>query len=114
MSEIKKKKGLKEKTKEFFSKHKQDFIDAGHVLLGGAAVIAGYALSEAIQKRNDYKNGTDFERYVMDNGGTARDARITKAAEIKYARDTEKTLGIPLGEKWSEYEKEHPEEFIKW
>ena len=50
----------------------------------------------------------------MDNGGTARDARITKAAEIKYARDTEKTLGIPLGEKWSEYEKEHPEEFIKW
>ena len=115
MNKIQEKKNLKEKLKGFWDKNKSDVSNAARAFVAGiACTVLATVVAEKIGEHNDYKNGTDFTRYMMDRGYTARDAKLRKQWELAYRNDTEKTLGIPLTEKWDEYQDEHPEEFIKW
>ena len=108
------KKSLKEKTKDFLSKNKDSLRFIGGYLAGVAVSALSIVIATKINEHAEYKHGSDFTRYMMDMGYTANESKIWEKSTINYISATEKTLGIPLSEKWDEYKKEHPDEFINW
>ena len=115
MNKIQEKKNLKEKLKGFWDKNKSDVSNAARAFVAGiACTVLATVVAEKIGEHNDYKNGTDFTRYMMDRGYTARDAKLRKQWELDYRNDIETHLNFPVTEKFNERLKEHPEEFIRW
>ena len=114
MKQKNQKKSLKEKTKEYFRKNKTQFLLFGGYCAGIAAYALTLSIRDKIKTNNDYKNGSDFTRYMMDKGYTAKEAEMWKKGEICFANDTEDFLGISVKESWQKYREEHPEEFMQW
>ena len=114
MNKIQENKNFKEKVKDFWDKNKSKVITAGALVAGVVGTALTTVVVEKIGVHNDYKNGTDFTRYMMDKGYNAKEAEVWKQSALSYRDDTEKTLGIPLTEKWNEYRKDHQDEFVNW